>query len=141
MATIEWTPEQAAERERQKAANPPDRRIHVELTPEQREAWRQAAEEEQANKEETIARFHRMQAAEKEPGFLGDLRRAINASGHRTIKLPEEIGVEARLLGDFRTGEADLPADAIARLVDVLHLRLMQEIPASQSEIPNKATA
>ncbi len=129
MSAIEWTAEQLAEIERQKAAHPPDRRLNIEFTPEQREAWRQAVAEEEANKEATIAHHRRIMAAAAEPGFLGDLRRAINASGPRAITLPKEIGVDARLLDNFRADEAELPADALARLVDALGLRLMQEIP------------
>ena len=133
MPTIEWTAEQLAEIERQKASNPASRRINVEFTPEQREAWRKAVEEEEANKEATIAHHRRIMAAAAEPGFLGDLRRAINASGRRVVALPKEIGVDARLLDDFRAGEAELPAAAIARLVDALGLRLMQEIPPADN--------
>jgi hypothetical protein len=43
--------------------------------------------------------------------------------------LAGEIGVDPRVLSEFRTGEAELPAAALDRLLDVLGLRLMQEIP------------
>ena len=39
-----------------------------------------------------------------------------------------EIGVEPRILSDFRAGDAELPAEALDRLIEVLGLRLMQEI-------------
>ncbi len=140
MSTIEWTASQLAEIERQKAANPPNRRLSIEFTLEQREAWRKAVEEEEANKEATIAHHRRIVAAAAMPGFFGDLRRAINASGHRVITLPEEIGIDARLLDDFRAGEADLSPNAIARLVDALGLRLMQEIPPAVNPLDIKNT-
>ncbi len=138
------TPEQLQELEAAIAAG--KRRIVREFTPAQREAWRRAVEEEEANKEATIAHHRRIMAAAAEPGFLGDLRRAINASGHRVITLPKEIGVDGRLLDDFRAGEAELPADIIARLVDTLGLRLMQEIPPAANppaikNTPDEASA
>ena len=37
--------------------------------------------------------------------------------------------VDAQLLERFREGEAELPADAIERLIATLGLRLMHEIP------------
>ncbi|MGD9854250.1 MAG: hypothetical protein AB7U20_04790 [Planctomycetaceae bacterium] len=141
MTTIQWTPEQIAERERQKAAYPPDRRLNIELTAQQEAAYLQAAKEEQASQEEIIARMRKIMAAANEPGFLGDLRRTLNAAGPRIAALPDQIGVDAALLSDFRAGEAELPAAAISRLVDALRLRLMQEIPPAVDKPSRKATA
>jgi hypothetical protein len=43
--------------------------------------------------------------------------------------LAAEIGIDARLLSDSRAGDAELPAAALDRLIGVLGLRLMHEIP------------
>jgi predicted transcriptional regulator len=57
------------------------------------------------------------------------VRRAILLARHSIDELAATVGVEARLLSDFRAGEAELPAAALERLIDTLGLRLMQEIP------------
>ena len=85
--------------------------------------------EELAGKEENIAHLRKIQAAAEQPGFFGDLRRAIVASRRSVDELSAEIGVDQRLLSDFRAGDTELPAAALERLVDTLGLRLMQEIP------------
>jgi hypothetical protein len=46
-----------------------------------------------------------------------------------TGDLSAEIGVDPRLLSDFRAGDAELPALALDRLIQTLGLRLVQEIP------------
>ena len=77
----------------------------------------------------------RIQAAAERPGFFGDLRRAIIASHLSVGELSAATGVDQRLLSDFRAGDAELPAAALERLVDTLHLRLMQEIPHRRNRI------
>jgi hypothetical protein len=69
-----------------------------------------------------------MTAAEQ-PGFFGDIRRAILLSRRPTGELAAAIGVDTRIFSEFRTGEAELPAAALDRLLEVLGLRVMQEIP------------
>jgi len=64
----------------------------------------------------------------EQPGFFGDLRRAIVASRRSVAGLSAGIGVDQRLLSDFQAGDAELPA-ALERLVDTLDLRLMHKIP------------
>ncbi len=44
-------------------------------------------------------------------------------------ELAAEIAVDPRRLSDFWAGDAELPSAALDRLLDVLGLRLMQEIP------------
>jgi hypothetical protein len=106
-----------------------EHRVFVQFTPEQKRAWREAAEEELAGKDENIAHHRKIIAAAEPPGFFGDVRRAILLSGRPTGELATAIGVQLRILSDFRAGEAELPADALDRLVASLGLRLMQEIP------------
>lgn len=127
---MQLTPEQRKQAEAARAAG--GRRVMLEFTPEQRVEWEAAVVQELADKELNIQRFHQRRAVEQEPGFLGDLRRAITASRLDPKLLAEQVGIDWRQLSDFRCGETTLPSDVIDRLVAALGLRLMQEIPASQ---------
>ena len=121
------TPEQQDEVRKAKAAG--DNRVTIGFTAQQKDQWKAAVQEELAGKEENISHLRKIQAAAKQPGFFGDLRRAIAASRRSVDELSAGIGVEQRLLSDFRTGDTELPAAVLERLVDTLGLRLMQEIP------------
>ena len=121
------TPEQQDEVRRAKAAG--DSRVTIGFTAQQKDQWKAAVQEELAGKEENISHLRKIQAAAKQPGFFGDLRRAIAASRRSVDELSAGIGVEQRLLSDFRAGDTELPAAVLERLVDTLGLRLMQEIP------------
>ena len=105
-------------------------RATLDFTVEQRRQWEAAVAAELAGKEENIAHHQRIQAAARELGFLGDIRRAIIFSRRPVNELAAELGIDEPLLSDFRTGDADLPSTALAKLVDILGLRLMQEIPS-----------
>jgi hypothetical protein len=106
-----------------------ERRVFLQFTPEQRQAWRQVVDQEMAGKEENIAHFRKIKAAAEQPGFFGDVRRAILLSRPSINQLAADIGVEPSVLSDFQAGDAELPAAALDRLIDRLGLRLMQEIP------------
>ena len=121
------TPEQQDEVRKAKAAG--DNRVTIGFTAEQKDQWKAAVQEELAGKEENIAHLRKVQAAAEQPGFFGDLRRAIAASLRSVDELSAGIGVDQRLLSDFRAGDTELPAAVLERLVDTLGLRLMQEIP------------
>src|SRR3954464_2596013 len=101
MRKIELTPEQRAEMDRQRAANPNARGVHVDFTPEQLEEWRQLVREVEAGREQDTAHFRAIQAAERESGFAGDLRRSISAAKVPSDELAERIGVSTRELEDF----------------------------------------
>ena len=122
-----WTPEQQDEVRKARAAG--DKRVTIGFTAQQKDQWEAVVQEELAGKEENIAHLRKIQAAAEQPGFFGDLRRAIVASRRSVDELSAGIGVDQRLLSDFRAGDAELPAAALERLVDTLGLRLMQEIP------------
>ena len=124
---MQLTPQQQQELLAARAVR--QRRVSLKFTPEQAEEWRTAAEHEQANKQENIVHFRKIQAAMQQPGFHGDIRRAITASRCPLRLLAEQTGIDAQLLSDFRAGDADLPAPALDRLLEFLGLRLMQEIP------------
>ena len=121
------TPEQQDEVRRAKAVG--ENRVTIGFTAQQQDQWEADVQEELAGKEENIAHLRKIQAAAEQPGFFGDLRRAIAASRRSVDELSAGIGVDQRLLSDFRAGDAELPAAALERLVDTLGLRLMQEIP------------
>lgn len=76
----------------------------------------------------TIAHIQKIKTAAQQPGFFGDVRRAISLSGRRVDDLADAAGIDPRLLSDFRAGDADLPSGVLDRLLNVLGLRLMLEI-------------
>ena len=135
MTTFELSDEQRAALDEQIAAKPPDRRVGVPLTPEQSAAYRQAAEEEQSAKAEMVAHVRKLRAAEQEPGLFGDLRRAINASPLSRDQIAQRIGSSPEELDHFRIGASQLLPESLRQLVDVLGLRLMQEIPAARDPL------
>lgn len=124
---MQLTPEQREQLTQAKERG--DRRVTLSCTPEQTSAWRDALQQELAGKQENIAHFHKINAAAEQPGFFGDVRRAILLSRRPIGDLAAAIGVDPQSLSDFRAGEAELPAPALNRLVESLGLRLMQEIP------------
>lgn len=125
---MQLTPEQLADIERQRRENP-GARIFIKHTPEQAEERRRAVEEEEAGREANIAYARKLFAALEEPGFSGDLRRAIGATQRLPSELARELEVDAKLLDDFMAGDAELPTDVVDRLVDHLRLKLVMEIP------------
>jgi hypothetical protein len=104
-------------------------RISLVLTEAQKKEYQKAVEQEVASQGENASHFHRIKLAAEQPGFFGDIRRAMMVA-HRPIDdLAREIGVTPQVLSSFRTGDVDLPAAALDLLVATLRLRLMQEIP------------
>jgi hypothetical protein len=124
------TPEQ--ENQVARARTVGEKRVTLEFTPEQRAEWEAVVEQELAGKEENAARFRKIKAAAEQPGFFGDVRRAIAFSGRPIHELAVQIGVDSTLLSDFRAGEAELPSGALDGLIEALGLRLMREIPAAR---------
>jgi len=106
-----------------------EKRVTLRFTPHQRADRQAAVAEELAGEEENIAHVRKVRAACEQPGFFGDVRRAIVLQRRPSAELAREIGVEPRLLSDFRAADAELPPAALERLLDSLGLRLMQEIP------------
>ena len=124
---MQLTPEQHEQVQQAKAAG--EQRVMLRFTAGQKDEWQKAVAQELAGKEENIARLRKIKAAAEQSGFFGDVRRAIALSQRPVDELAAEIRVDPRLLSDFRAGDADLPSAALDRLLDVLGLRLMQEIP------------
>jgi hypothetical protein len=121
------TPEQQEQVRQAKARG--ERRATLTFTAEQKNAWRQAVEKELAGKDENLALFHKVMAAAEQPGFFGDLRRAILLSRRSPAELSAVIGIDPQDFSDFRTADADLPAAPLDRLIETLGLRLVQDIP------------
>lgn len=124
---MQLTPEQQEQMRQAKARG--ERRVSVCSTPEQRKTWREVVDQELAGKEENIAHCRKIKAAAEQPGFFGDIRRSIALSRLPVGDLSTAIGIDMRVLSDFRAGEVELPAAVLDRLIHALGLRLMQEIP------------
>lgn len=105
------------------------RRASVSMTDAQRQLWQHESAAEDQGRGDTLARVSRIHAAAIRPGFFGDLRRAIAMARIPDARLASLVGVDAQLLEQFREGGAELPAEAIERLIAALGLRLMHEIP------------
>ena len=120
------TPEQKEQIRLAKAAG--EKRVNLHFTSEQKSQWESDVARELASRDENIEHFRKIKAAAAQVGFSGDLRRAIILANRPIAELAAEIGVDARLLSDFRAGEAELPSATLDRLVDALGLQLMRII-------------
>lgn len=105
------------------------RRTIIEFTDEQKQEWEEAIVAERLGADENIAQVRKIRDAANQPGFFGDLRRAIALRRKPMQELASAIGVDVRVLSDFRAGVADLPPAALDQLVQVLGLRLTQDLP------------
>jgi hypothetical protein len=123
---MELTPEQ--HNQIRQAKDRGEQRLTVEFTSEQRKAYHEIVEQELACKDENVAQIRQTMRAAEQPGFFGDVRRAILVSRRPISELAEAIGVNPQVLSDFRAGNEELPAIALASLLETLGLRLMQEI-------------
>lgn len=123
---MEFTASQQEQIRSAKAAGEP--RVNLTLTPEQSREWRAEADRELAGKDDNIAYYRKLEAACAQPGFLGDLRRAIKSARRPFADVASKAGLEPKVLADFSIGDAELSPVQIDRLVDVLQLRLMKTI-------------
>ncbi len=124
---MKFTPQQQADIDRQKAADPAARHLTSKATPEQAAEIRNSARQAETQKAEIEEEYHRVVAASEEEGFSGWLRRAIRRAKRPVQKLAGEAKIEIDLLRDFRVGDATLPSDAVDRLVAALDLTLVEE--------------
>lgn len=95
---MQRTPEQDEQLKKAKAAG--TQRVALCFTPEQKAEWRAAVEQEMAGKEENIAHFRKIKSAAEQPGFFGDVRRAIILSRRPIHDLAAETGADG---GCFQT--------------------------------------
>jgi hypothetical protein len=124
---MQLTPEQNEQLRQAKERG--ERRVYMEFTQDQRSEYQELVAREMAGKEANIARCRNIKAAAEQPGFFGDIRRAILLSRPSIPDLATSIGVDWQVLSDFQAGDAELPVAALDRLLEELGLRLMQEIP------------
>lgn len=103
-------------------------RTVIDWSSDQKQEWQLAVKDELAGKSENIEHHRRIKEAASQAGFFGDLRRAMLRCRCSLAELAIKIDVEPRLLSDFRADLAPLPPESLAKLVDALGLRLMQEI-------------
>lgn len=123
---IELTPDQREQVRRAREAG--ERRIVLATTPNQDAEIERAVAEEDALKEQNREQARKRHLAQAEPGFTGDLRRAIVRSHQPLTEIAEAIDIPEERLDSFCAGESELPTDAVGRLVSLLGLRLMAEI-------------
>jgi hypothetical protein len=91
-----------------------------------------AIAEEELHQDETIEHARRLFAAGDEPGFTGDLRRAIHSGGVPLEKLATVAEIDVFHLCNFLEGTADLTSGQIQRLVNELGLQLVRPIPPTK---------
>jgi hypothetical protein len=121
------TPDQDERIQQAKAAG--ENRVAMQFTTDQRRAGQAAVDAELAGKEANITHLKKIKAAAEQPGFLGDIRRAMALSKRPLADVAAAIGVDPEQLSAFRADDAELPPTALDRLLNALGLRLMQEIP------------
>jgi hypothetical protein len=124
---MQLTPEQLEQV--QQAQSRGERRVSLRFTADQKQSWQEIVDQELAGKPENVAHYRKVRAAAEQPGFFGDVRRAILLSRRSMAQLAAEIGIDVARLSSFCAGDAELPATALDRLIGTLGLRLMQEIP------------
>jgi len=129
---MKLTPEQQQQVQTAKVAG--ENRVNLEFTAEQKANWQHTVSEAQADRDATISQLNKIRQAATQPGFFGDVRRAMSSSRRTVSELAAKIGVEASVLSQFRAAEVELPADALEAIIAELGLRLMQEIPRSRAE-------
>lgn len=104
------------------------RRIHRQLSPEEAAQLKALWEEAEAGIPEFLARNERRARALQEPGFSGQLRRAVVASGLHPHDLADATGIPLADLADFLCGDRPLDTAAVDRLTEQLQCALVQPL-------------
>lgn len=104
------------------------RSLVVEATTEQQGEYREVVARELAGKGANIEHSRKRRIASQEPGFSGDLRRAINATRKPAQDLAQELGLDPELIDQFCAGDVVLSSNDIDSLVEHLGLRLMKTL-------------
>jgi hypothetical protein len=103
--------------------------ITTEATPYEERVARAIAKED-GHQKQTIEQVRRLFAAGDEPGFSGDLRRAIHSGGKPLEALAAAAHVDVPRLCDFLEGAAELTSEQIRIITHELGLQLVRSIPA-----------
>ena len=101
------------------------RSVHRKATPKERARMEQRWKEAEAEIPEFLARNERRARAIREPGFSGQLRRAVRGSGIHPHDLALASGIPLADLADFLCGDAPLDTAAVDRLAEQLHFALV----------------
>ncbi len=104
-------------------------RVIVELTPEQEERLRQAQEDEEQCREQTIETGHRLKSAAEEQTVSGALRRAVHAhAGPGVTVLARKTGIPREALNAFLEASGTLSSEQIDRLAAEIDCQLVQRL-------------
>ncbi|MGH7201445.1 MAG: helix-turn-helix domain-containing protein [Planctomycetaceae bacterium] len=100
------------------------RRIHRELTEDERSRLQQARAEVEREKPQIIERGRRIRQAVEEDTVSGQLRRAMAESELRTEELAEQVGIDRQSLADFMAGDSTLDSDTLSRIAALVGYEL-----------------
>lgn len=101
------------------------RRIHRELTADERERIELARAQIAEELPDLIERNRLRKAAQDEESFSGELRRMIHKSDLLLPEIARQATIDLIELDEFLTAERTLPSDTIDRLVEVLGGKLV----------------
>jgi len=87
-----------------------------------------AIEDEENHQSQTIEQIERILAAAQEPGFSGDLRRAIHGAHVPLSTIAAAAQMEVFALNEFLEGTHPLTSTQIAAISDCLGLQLVRRI-------------
>ncbi len=122
---MKLTPQQRAELERQRLQSPQASRAVIQLTDAQRNEYQRQVAKELSYRDQVIQDSRPLLEALYEPGFSGDLRRAIAGCGIDHHRLCEQVHVDVNHLNAFLSGKSPLSSDMIDRLAPALGLTLV----------------
>ncbi len=122
---MQFTPEQKADFERQRAQNPDQTSFRFRATDEQKDYLRQAAAEELADRDATIEMARQIDSLQSDDSIRGAVRRAMAASDRSWQELGETSQVAPLRLEDFYFGRLELSIDEIERVSGALDLHLV----------------
>lgn len=100
----------------------------ITLTSEQREHFRQLAEQADAERTQLSKRFRKVDASAAEDTFSGALRRAIHGGPWDLAQLEQRTQISAVRLADFLEAGIDLKTSEVDALVRVLSLELVRPL-------------
>ncbi|MEX0715026.1 MAG: hypothetical protein WD066_00485 [Planctomycetaceae bacterium] len=100
------------------------RRIHRELTQDERERLERARAAVAAELPDLVRRDRLRTEAASEQAFSGELRRAVHRSELTIKDIADRCGVPLVVLDEFLTGEGTLGTDVLDRLLEALELTL-----------------
>lgn len=107
-------------------------RVLHELTAEEAERFDRLAELVEAEKPDIIRRYQLIETAAQEPGFNGDLRRAIHGGHVPLSNIATAAQMDVFAICEFLEGTQPLTSTQIAAISDCLGLQLVRRIADPQ---------